>query len=87
MLSGDLDLFTDLSGSDSCLCVSLDVFVDDDVEDDDESEEDVEEVDEDDEELEDLHVVLLLWSSRHPKSNANVINTLACGCGSTASGL
>ena len=33
ILSGDLDLFVGLSGSDSCLCVSLDVLVEEDVED------------------------------------------------------
>jgi hypothetical protein len=92
ILSGDLDLFVGLSGSDSCLCVSLDVLVEEDVEDEDDDEDDVDVVDEededddDDEELEDLRVVLLLWSSRHPKSSANVMKTLACGCGNIASG-
>jgi hypothetical protein len=92
ILSGDLDLFVGFSGSDSCLCVSLDVLVEEDVEDEDDDEDDVDVVDEededddDDDELEDLRVVLLLWSSRHPKSSANVIKTLACGCGNIASG-
>lgn len=91
ILSGDLDLFVGLSGSDSCLCVSLDVLVEEDVEDEDDDEDDVDVVDEededdDDDELEDLRVVLLLWSSRHPKSSANVMKTLACGCGNIASG-
>ena len=88
LLSGDRDLFIGLSGSDSCLCVPLDVLVEED-EDEDDDEEDVDVVDEDDDDdddLEDFCCAFLLWSSRHPKSNANVMKTFACGCGNIASG-
>lgn len=83
--SVDLDLFLVVfSVSESYLWVSLDVLVSVEFEDDDEDDDDDD--DEEDEESDELRLLDVLWSWRHPKSSANVMNTFACGCGIIASG-